>query len=181
MWPVTYALPDGSRINVTDSELVPVGDVMMHKQLTYRRPGSAESPGLEIVFEIRGGEPMCVRIELVTEGESPIRPIHFTSLKIDNLRDDVYGYIGVYRPNPDGGWVHERGSESSFLRDRRTVNDAASDRRKKMDGEFLQKVADVHNEAPPRTKIRSVMHEFVVSQRQAKRYIEAAREKGLIR
>lgn len=80
---------------------------------------------------------------------------------------------GVYQPSDDGD-----GSEVTYEVVRSAVG--AATKRNKITPEFLARVAEIHNNAPERTRTHAVMTEFGVDQRTAFRYIAAARERNLI-
>lgn len=179
---VIYELPKpyGGQLTVTDSELVPLGDVMAYKELTYRRPSSDTRPGCELVFQVRNGAPYCISLKLSADDGCVVRPKDLNALSLEKMRDDLFAYVGVFRENPDGGWVHTRGSDSLFRRDRKAVEKAVSQSRRKMTDEFKQQIADVYNGAPAGTRIAAIKAAFGVEQRQAIRYKQAAQEARLI-
>lgn len=180
---IAYELPEpyGGRLMVTDSELVPLGDAMAHKQLTYRRNGTSSVPGCEIVFEVHNGVPQCVSLSLsAVSGEYGVRPKDLSSISLEKMRDDFFAYAGIYRPNPDGGWVHTRGTEALFRQDRKVVENAGAQQRRKMTPELKHRVADIYNNAPAGTRIAAIRAAFGLKQSQALRYKKAAMEAGLI-
>jgi hypothetical protein len=100
------------------------------------------------------------------------------AIKLDDLRDNVYGLVGVFTRNPDGGgWVRQLGP-ASFRRDRKRVESVT--RRRKVTPELLSQVAEVHQAAPERGRLEAVKAAFCVSERQALRYIGEAKQRGLI-
>jgi hypothetical protein len=170
-------LPDGGRIEVTDMEPVPMGDVFAHRQLTYTYDGGATRPACEIVFEVRNGVPVCTGISLrSTDGGTHVRAKDLTGIKLDNLRDDVFAYVGVFVPNPGGGLVRKLGP-GSLREDRKRIERATQ--RRKITPEFLNRVAEIHNGAPEGGRVAAVKAAFKVKERQALRYIKLARQKGL--
>jgi len=181
----THYLPDGGQLDVTDNKLVPMGDVRAYRQITYTHPGNHNRPACEIVFEIRHGAPACVSVFLSSaDDESPVRTKDLKEIHLEKLRDDVYAYVGVWRPNPNApkgrrGWVHERGGDS-YQRDRKAVERAVQ-RRRRITPEFLNRVAELHNNARPGGRLDTVKAAFNVEERQALRYIRLARERGLIK
>jgi hypothetical protein len=170
-------LPDGSRIEVTDPEIVPMSDAFAHRQLTYTRDGSTGQPALRIVFEVRDGVPVCVDFHLSSGSEGQIRAKDLNAVNLDGLRDDVYGAAGVFVANPDGGYVRRVGL-TSFRRDRNHVRRVT--RRRTVTPEILRQVADVHDSTPHGSRIEAIRDEFSVSERTALRYIAQAKQEGLI-
>jgi hypothetical protein len=169
--PLPIELPDGSRIEVTDPEIVPMSDAFAHRQLTYTRGGC------RIVFEVRNSVPVCVDFHL-SGGEGHIGSKDLAAIDLDAIRDDVYGAAGVLVANPDGGYVRKVGL-TSFRRDRNHVRRAT--RRRTLTPEFLRQVADVHDSTPHGSRIEAIRDAFSVSERTALRYIAQARQEGLIR
>jgi hypothetical protein len=168
-------LPDSSRIEVTDPEIVPMGDVFAYRQLTYTRDGDVGGrPACKIVFEVRDRTPVCASLHLgSSERGSDVRAKDLNAIKLEDLRDDVYAAAGVFVPNPDGGFVRKLGP-SSFQRDRKRVERVT--RRRKVTPEFLSQVAEVYNSAPVGSRIGAIKAAFVVSERQAIRYKKQAEE-----
>lgn len=174
---ISYELPDGGRVEVTDRAVVPMGDVRAYRQLTYTDDGGRGRPACRIVFEVHDEVPVCVSFSLSCIDQMPVRAKDLRAFKLDELRDDVYAYVGVFTPNPAGGWVLRVG-RGSYRQDRKHVEQAA--RRRKMTPELLAKVAKVHTAAPEGARLDAVQAAFQVQERQALRYISAAKEKGLI-
>jgi hypothetical protein len=174
-------LPDGSRIEPTDLEIVPMGDVFAHRQLTYAYDGDTDRPACRVVFEVRDGVPVCVTIQLgSTESGSPVRAKHLTEIKLDNLRDDAYAAAGVFVRNPDGGGYARKFGPGRFREDRKRVERATE--RRKVTPEFLSRVAEIHNNAPHGGRLEAVRAAFTPtpSERTALRWIAAARMRDLI-
>lgn len=177
-WPITTKLPDGGRIEVTDSTIVPMGDVFAHRQLTYIHDGGTARPACKIVFEVRNGVPVCTSLHLWSQPDSEtyVRAKHLSGVKLDSLRDDVYAYAGVFTRNPDsGGWIQNM---TGYRQNRKRVERATT--RRKVTPEFLSRVAQLHNGTPEGGRLEAVKAAFGVSERQALRYIARAREEGLI-
>jgi hypothetical protein len=173
-------LPDRSHIEVTDREIVPMGDVFAYRQLTYTHDGGENRPACKIVFEVRNAVPVCAGIQLgSSETGSHVRAKDLTAIKLDNLRDDVYAAAGVFLPNPEGGFVHKIG-QSAFREDRKRVERATQ--RRRMTPEFLSRVAEIHNSALPGGRLEAVRTAFTPtpSERTALRYIAEARKANLI-
>jgi hypothetical protein len=173
---VKYALPDGGHVEVTDTALVPMGDVRAYRQLTYTH-GGGDRPACRVVFEVRDEVPVCASFALDGADGQPVRAKDLRAIKLDELRDDVFAYVGVFVPNPEGGWVLRVG-RGSYHRDRKHVEQAA--RRRKVTPELLDKVAAVHEAAPEGERIDAVRAAFGVQTRQALRYIAMAKGKGLL-
>lgn len=177
--PAPYGLPDGGIVEVTDDTVVPMGDVRAYRQLTYTRDGSSRQPACRIVFEVCGGVPVCTSFSLSSVDQIAVRAKDLRAFKLDELRDDVYAYVGVFMPNPaaPGQWMLRVGP-GSYHQDRKRVEQAA--RRRKVTPGLLEKVAKVHTTAREGERLEAVRAAFQVGERQALRYLRAAKEEGLI-
>jgi hypothetical protein len=178
--PITYPQPDGAWLEITDSEIVPLGEEFAHRQLTYRWPGCADRAPGEAVFEIRDGEPLCVSLRLWSEPDDHgVRAVDLGMLQLENLMNDAFAVAGIYRLNQNGpGWVATRGP-GMFVRDRKVVE--AAGKRRKVTPALLRQVAEIHSSTPEGGRIQAVRDAFGdKSESQAKRYIRLAREAGLI-
>ncbi|MFM8857463.1 MAG: hypothetical protein ACKOI2_09735 [Actinomycetota bacterium] len=179
--PITYPQPDGAWLQVTDNEIVPLGEEFAHRQLTYGWPGGPERVPGEAVFEIRDGVPLCVSLRLWSEpGDQGVRTADLEMLVLKNLMHDAFAITGIYRPNPQGpGLVATRGP-GMFIRDRKVVE--AASKRRKVTPALLRQVAEIHSSVPEGERIKAIRNAFdPLSESQAKRYIRAAREEGLIK
>ncbi|MCV7090031.1 hypothetical protein [Mycobacterium interjectum] len=173
-----YELPDGGMVNIEDAELVPMGDVYAYRRLTYTHRGDGERPACQVTFEVRDGVPVCTYFALsAIADESAVRPRYLKEFPLDAVRNDMYGYVGVFTREPGGGLVSKLG-RASRERTRGQVEQAA--KRRKVTPELLKKVASVHRAAGPGARIDAVRGAFTVSTRTALRYIAAAKEMGLI-
>ncbi|BBZ74138.1 DUF6214 family protein [Mycobacterium paraseoulense] len=161
---LVYELRDG-QVEVTDDTIVPIGDVYTYRQLTYT------SDTATIVFEVRGGVPGCVSVEL-RSGERPILAKDLVAIKLDQLRDEAFLVVGMIIPDTEGG-------HDAIHRVARKTLDRMTSRRK-ITPEFLARVAEIHRAAPEGGRLAAVTAAFGASERQAWRYIAQAREAGLI-
>jgi hypothetical protein len=183
--PGTYKLPDGGSVEVTNATVVPMGDVWAYEQLTYTHPGN-DSPGhrsrpaCRIVFEVRNGVPICTTASLSSAGQITVRPKDFRALKLDELRSDVYAYVGVLVPNPDvpGQLMIRVGPGVSYREGREHVKQVTH--RRRITPELLERVAKVCATAREGAQMEAVKAAFQVGDRQAWRYIAGARKAGLI-
>jgi hypothetical protein len=168
-------LPDGSRIEVTDAEIVPMGDAFAHRQLTYTRDGDADRPASKIVFVVRNGVPVCASIYLGSaESESDVRAKDLSTIKLDNLRDDVYASAGVFVRNLEGGFMRKLGR---FHEDRKRVERATQ--RQGHTGVFEPGCRGAQRRSGW-CRLQAVRAAFGVSERQVLRYMALAKQKGLI-
>ena len=178
-------VPDyGGELFVSDSEIVPMGDVFAYREITYSFAGSDRLPALDVVFQVRNAVPVCVKYSLTASAAgSPVRTKDLTAKSVDQMMHDLYAHIGVFRLSDDGSEyirVLHFGSKSTstFNQDRRTVEKAAI-RRKLGDG-FFEQVAEIHRNAGEGRQLKDIEDAFGVSYRTAIRYRDEARRKGLI-
>ncbi|WP_156738115.1 hypothetical protein [Mycobacterium scrofulaceum] len=162
---LVYELSDGGAVEVTDDTLEPMGDVFTYRQLTYR------SEGCEIVFEVHDGVPGCVSVSL-RAGEKPLRTKDLTDIRLDRLRDEAFAAVGMIVPDPEGG------HEAAHRVVRKVLNHATS--RRRLTPDLLRRIAQTYNNAPAGDRAEAIAVAFGVSNRQAWRYIAAAKEKGFI-
>lgn len=162
-----YPLPDGGTVEITDDTAVAIGDGFTFRVLTYRRDS------VEIVFEVRDGVPGAASLTL-NPGDRFVRPKDLTSLRLDDVRDEVYTAAGIGVVVPNG---EERELNPSDTRKmvRRTTS------QRKMTPELIAKVAEIHNAAPKGAKTSAIVAAFRVNQRTAFRYIAKAKQEGMIR
>jgi len=98
-------------------------------------------------------------------------------VELDELRHTIYAFAGVFRPNPNGGSLHIFG-RGAYNDDLKTIRATT---RHKLTRQRLERIADVYGAALEGGRIDAVMRKFNVGERQAARYIAAAREEGLIK
>lgn len=123
--------------------------------------------------------PVCTRLSLTADNEIGVRAKDLKAIKLEDLRDDIYGYIGVFTPNPAGGWVRKVG-RGSYRQDHEHVQQATT--RRKLTPKFLKKVAEIHSSASGGGGFGAVKAAFAdVDERQVRRYIAAARQKRFSR
>ncbi len=168
-----YPMADGGEVEPTKPGVVPMGDGGAFEQLTYRR-GGVEAVGVEAVFEVWDGKPVCTRIALTADAEAgiPVRAKDLADIRLDGLQEDVFAAPGVFEHTADG-WIYRPAARSAR---RRRVRQAA---RGRLTRSLLQKVAQTHAAAAG-ARVTAVADEFGVSMRTAHRYIAAARAAGLM-
>ena len=155
-------------IEVVDRDVVPMGDGFAYRQIRYTDTAS----GGTFLFEVRGGIPGCIRVELSGD-ERFIRTKDLTSIKLDDIRIETYALTGVTQ-RPDGSFVHR----IDYSRDRKRVQRIRT--RSRMTDDRLRQVAELYNGTSESKRAEAVMAAFSVKERQAFRYIAQARERGLI-
>lgn len=153
--------------------------------LTYR------NGNITVTFEVRNGVPGAASITLIAgEGERLLRAKDLTAIKLDQIRNEVYAVAGVgaFVPYAVAGVgadevdVDDYGQIDIELTAEEAVKAVkrATTTRRKITPEFLSRVAAMHQAAPEGERLAAVKAAFMVNERQALRYIAAARKKGLI-
>ncbi|MGA5543516.1 hypothetical protein ACPCIR_16805 [Mycobacterium sp. NPDC051198] len=170
----SHELPNGVIVQVTDPTLVPMGDAYAARQITWTE-AQAGKPRRQFTFEVQDGRPVCTSIVIEADDGIPVRAKDLTDVRLDNIRDDAFAVVGLWH-GEGSAKVHTWG-RSSFATDRKSVE--AVSKRRKLTPELLQRIAEIHRSVPT-ARVDAVMAAFGVSERQAKRYIAAAREKGMI-
>ncbi|RAV00669.1 hypothetical protein DQP58_00060 [Mycobacterium colombiense] len=161
-----FPLPSGGSVEITDDHPVSMGDGFTYQRLTYI-DGTCE-----IVFEVHDGRPGAVSMNLRT-AEGFIRQKDLAAIKLDQIRHEVYSVAGVGGFTADGDDYELTGADA-----RKAVDRATS--RRRLTPDLLRKVAETHQSAPAGERVAAVRGAFQVKERQALRYIAAAREKGFI-
>lgn len=159
-------LPSGATVEITDDSRVEMGVGFTFRVLTYR------TDTVEIVWEVRNLAPACVSVHLFA-GENPVRAKDLAAIKLDQIRDEVYGVAGVGAFTPDGTGDYELTGADARTAVRRAT-------RQKITPDFLRTVAKVHQGAPDGARLAAVKAAFKVDERQALRYIAKARKEDLI-
>jgi hypothetical protein len=161
-----------------DAEAVPVGEHGMPQRLRYWHEGGDEQPGCVIDIEIWDGAPVCVRAELISKPQIPVRAKDLKTLA--GMIDPVIERAGVmlgFSSLGERGWG--LASPGSIDEQRARLASVRSSRRRLDNPVFLKEVAEAYNGAPT-PKVTAVVKAFDCSERNAYRFITAAREAGLI-
>jgi hypothetical protein len=101
--------------------------------------------------------------------------------QLENVIEDWMTYLACEPGDGPGQWKRAFPDTPSARRSaRKTVRTARKEVRRKMTDEHLQKVADTYS-AVNSARTEAVARAFGVSYRTAQRYIERAREAGVLR
>lgn len=163
-------------------ELVPVGDFALPRQMEVIWPGADGQPRLEALIEVIDGVPRLTEWQLKrVDGGREIRQRDLRAIQLDEFVETIVA-VCSYRItffDPETGQL-------SAVKDNQTVPDAVKDvassrkgSRRPMTDDRKQRVADVYN-AHESGGIEAVENGFRVSRSTAIRYINAARDAGLI-
>ena len=181
MFPVE--LPNGARVTFTDDEMVPLwgGEARAYRRLTYSHESDGHRPGHTLVFEIVEGQIVCVSATFTGDANLGIavQQQDMKAVKLDRIGAEAYGWVGIERPNPDGGWIRTIG-QTTAQKQRKRIEATPRAR----DLSRLRKAADAFLNAPDTSnKTRRVEHVatvLVISVRQAWREVEKCEKEGLI-
>jgi hypothetical protein len=185
----SYPLPSGGTVEITDETYVAMGDGFTFAGLTY------SNGNITVTFEVRNGAPGAASITLIAgEGDRLLRAKDLTAIKLDQIRNEVYAVAGVgafvpyadLSPAQRGAFVpdvDDYGATDYELTAEEAVKAVkrATTTRRKITPEFLSRVAEIHQAVPEGERVAAVKAAFMVDDRQALRYIAAARKKGLIK
>ena len=176
-------LPDGGRVTFTDDEMVPLwgGEARAYRRLTYTRDSNGSQPGQNLVFEVWEGQIVCVSATLVADFERgiPVQQQDMRGVNLDRIGAYVYGWVGVEKPNPAGGWIRVVGHATAQMQQKKIETTP-----KTRDLSRLRKAAAAYENAPDKTtttaRVEHVANALVVSIRTAWREIDKCKKAGLI-
>ena len=185
----THVLPDGGELVYDGRErIVEVGDRGIPEAVTYRHSGNTTRPACEVRIEVWDGVPVVAEVNLAARREEGAF-IRAKDIKLGpaiNLDGLIAGWLAevAYRPAParpgrrgwERGWP---GSATDRQATMRTIERARRQTRRRLTKGQLRTVAETYKAANP-PKHEAVALAFDVSDRTAQRYIEKAREAGLL-
>ncbi len=184
-----HVLPDGGELVINGRDaLVDVGDRRIPKVVVYRHPGDTTRPACEVRLEVWDGVPVVADVKLAARREDgvAIRPRDIKLGPAVNLEGRIAGWLAevAYRPEPApaGRRRSSKGSPVSDAERRhvaRVVGRARRQTRRRLTTGQLRQVAEMYRTAIP-PKHEAIALAFDVQPRQAQRYIEKAREAGLL-
>lgn len=159
-----------------------VGDRLVPSPIEVDFPGGDGQPSLFGVIEVIDGVPRWTELTLRrTEGGREIRERDLRAIELDNwLEAFVASMSGQIRQRDDG--VIEavyRSNEASVREGMKAIRNIRKGSRRPMTADRLSRVAEAYN-AQETGGIEAVEVAFTVSRSTAIRYINAARDAGLI-
>ena len=163
-----------------------MGKVRAYRQIAYTHNGGDGQPACRIVFEIRDEVPILASFTLSSTDQIVARAEHLRTFRIEDLREEVFGYIGVFVPNSNvpGGWELHVGPQA-LRQGRKHVEQAT--RPRKNTHQRLVEVAKVYTttEGTEGRRVQAVQKAFPtkrgpLGERQAKRLIGYAKKEGHI-
>jgi hypothetical protein len=171
-------LPDGGRL-VYSREIEEVGDRGLPKYVRYEHPGDHRRPAMFVDIAMIDGVPMVTEVRVLADIEAG-RPIRAKDIRVGavELGDVLNRWLSelAYRRSPTGWWRYDRIPPDERRSAMTTIGSA---RRRKMTPDVLKEVAELYRTAPmPRHE--AIAAAFDVDPRTAQRYIQKARQAGLI-
>lgn len=168
-----------------EDSYVVVGDRYLPSKIEVVFPGGTDSPqpGLEFTIEVVKEIPTVTRVELKTrEGGRGIRPSDLDDIRRrlnDWTEDIVAGSMMEVLSNVEGRLVVVDRADAHRA-NARAARAMQSGGRRKITTEHLQRVAEVYREHEEGTPIEAVEIAFGTSYRSAARWVQKAREEGLL-
>jgi hypothetical protein len=177
--PFAVATADGGEVTFR-GKMVALDEQRAARQfITYRHPGGERRPALRVdVIVDDDGVPWCVSAALTGEpGARRVRTVDVKTVagQLEALVDGMVASATFIANDQGSGWVKTPPTRRQALP---TVRRARKrQRRKTID---LHKVAEVYKNSGPSARTAAVHSAFNVSKRTATRYIQLAREAGLL-
>ncbi|WP_156737743.1 hypothetical protein [Mycobacterium sp. E735] len=179
-------LPDGGELEESmRAQIVPVGDHGVPSPVVYRHGGGEGQPALELTLEVWNGVPVCTSLSMTAKPDNNVhiraKDIKLVATQLENSIEYWMSFLAYVRePAKPGrrGWKREH-SPSARRAALGTVRTARREIRRKMTDDLLRNVASTYK-AVTSARTEAVARAFNVSHRTAQRYIEKAREAGLL-
>ena len=159
-----------------------VGDRLVPREIEVVLPGADGQPKLEMLIEVIDGVPRCTELLLkANDGGREVRPMDLRAIELEEFIETFVALVSSQIVEVKDGTVKSvlRGGEESVRGGMKTVRDARKGSRRIMTGERRQRVAEIYN-AHETGGIEAVELAFNVSRSTAIRYINSARDAGLI-
>ena len=162
----------------------PVGDRLVPAQIEAWFPGGESGqPSLHMLIEVVGGVPRCTELSLKKkDGGREIRPKDLRTIELETWIEAFVARVSsVIEDNEDGRISASYGpmDERELRKGMKQIAVARRGSRRPMTAERRKRVAEIYN-AQETGGIEAVELAFNVSRSTAVRYINAAREAGLI-
>ena len=187
---LVYKLADGGRVirpTGPTGEVVAIGDRGgVPRHIRYEHPGDGTHPGVEIGIEVVEGVPWVTFVALL--GEPGARRVKAADVKavagrLEDLVESALSTASYEQPKGKSSWLAIRSlskpnaeAETMALPEIRRARKRAN---RKVTSELLQQVADVYRKGDP-APTEAVRRAFGCSHRTAARYVQLARDAGLL-
>ncbi|MCI4674788.1 hypothetical protein [Candidatus Mycolicibacterium alkanivorans] len=157
-----------------------VGDRVVPSEIFVEIAGSASQPDLSMKIEVRQGIPVCTEVCLRSRPDGPeVREKDLAQVRVGWLVEQIVARASVKPIGRVGGYGF---GWSKPVNDRTAVSDIRRYRsgRTRMSRERLLKVVEVYREHIDARPTEAVERAFDVSHRTAARYVQQARDAGLL-
>lgn len=166
------------------SDRVIVGDRLVPRVIEVVAPGSSEGedPALKMVVEMIDGVPRCASVEVkMREGRRGVQARDLRDVHLDDWIEQLVAAASSKIISTDGEMISAAyGQGAAWERDaRKSVRAMQRTGRRKVTSDLLAKVAEVyqaHDERP----VGAVVLAFGTSYRTAARWVQKARQEGLM-
>lgn len=163
-----------------------VGDRLVPRVIDVELPGGSESPqpALRFRIEMVDGVPLCSRITLERrQGGRGVQSSDLRDIRLQDWIEDLVAVASSKVVSTDGGVIHaviDRSPDSE--RDaHRAVRAMQRGGRRRVDQKHLTKVAEIYREHQASGRpVEAVETAFGTSYRSAARWIQRARQEGLL-
>jgi hypothetical protein len=158
-----------------------IGDLLVPSPIEVEMPSTDGEPTLDMLIEVIDGVPRCTELVLKrTEGGREIREKDLRAIEVDHWIESFVALVSAeVVPNGSGASGHFSSDADAVRRGVKTIRDVRKGSRRPMTADRRQRVADVYN-AHETGGVEAVQTAFTVSRSTAIRYINAARDAGLI-
>ncbi len=174
---------DAGWIEFDTSEVVRVGDHHAPARLNVHLEGGLDEPAVDLVIETTGGVPQCVDVQFHAKPDRGVRGEDLRALAVDRWLRAVVPFVAERVTVTEGGRVVVSmgpGDPLAFDEAVQALRAARKGKRRRLTPEDLDRVAQTHQSAPSGDRTRTVATTFYVSTRTAERYVQQAREAGLL-
>jgi Family of unknown function (DUF6214) len=159
---------------------VQVGDRWVPPRIIVHSAGSANEPDLRMMIEVRQGIPVYTEVTLHARPDGPEVRRRDLDIPLDGWLEQIVAACSLIARGIDasGNWT----TLVQPIEDRAALTNVRRARsgRPRIPQERLQEVADVYREHIEERPTEAVSRAFGVSHRTAARYVQQAREAGLL-
>lgn len=165
-------------------QLVRIGRRAIPKRVEVTFPSTADNwPSAHFVIEVRSGVPVCTEFTIRAHPEGrEVRTQDFRAVQIEEWVENILADTAVEVAD-DGSWTFDSTrtpEESDFREARDEVRFARRNVKRKVTPELLGEVARIYTDHVTGNPTEAVRNAFGTSPRTAARYVERAREAGLL-
>lgn len=174
---------DAGSIEFDTSTVVRVGDRHAPARMTVHLDGAVDQPAVVLTIETTRGVPECVDVQFTAKPGRGVRGDDLRALAVDRWVRAVVPFVAERVTVTDAGRVVVSmgpGDPIAFDEAEQALRAARKGKRRRLTNDDLGRVAQAHQAAPEGERTRAVATTFYVSTRTAERYVQQAREAGLL-